>query len=86
MRERKRERKEERMENGKEGWRNGKIGNGEEREGRKKVNVSVFVCVNTLMQLCIRRQSYTIDVHVRTSTTQYAPGKFFSEQKELVAV
>lgn len=85
MRERKRERKEERKENGKEGWRNGKIGNGEEREGReKRVNVSVFACVNTLMQLWIRRQSCTL--HVRTSTTQYAPGKFFSEQKELVAV
>ena len=41
------------------------------KEGKKKrVNVSVFACVNTLMQLCIRRQSCTIhDAHVRTSTT-----------------
>ena len=57
------------------------------KKGKKTVNVSVFACVHTLMLLHIRRQSCTIhDAHVRTSTTQYAPGKFFSEQKELVAV
>lgn len=61
------------------------------RGGRKGKRQSTFpylrVCMHTLMLLHIRRQSCTIhDAHVRTSTTQYAPGKFFSEQKELVAV